>query len=69
MLYLFVYLYNKHQFVSKLIKEVLKIGDSGLKSLSLSDLFNQLASLRGGFIWVLGDHFPMVKNALWESSS
>jgi len=55
--------------VSKLVDEVFKFRDACFESLSLSDLFDELECLAGVIEWVGEECFPMVEDALRESSS
>ena len=54
---------------SEFIDEVLEGGDADLESLSLSDLLDDLSGLGCGVEGIGEDHFPMVEDALGESSS
>ncbi len=54
---------------SELIDEVIEAWDAGLKTLSLSDGFDELATLGGSVIWVTGDELPMVEDALREGTT
>jgi len=55
--------------LSHLIDEVIESGDTFLETLSLSDLVNKNVSLGALFHGITGEHLPMVKYTLRESSS
>ena len=54
---------------SELVDEVIEAWNAGLESLSLSDGFDELATLGGSFEGVTWDLLPMVEDALREGTA